>query len=138
MRFNLTRIDEANKARSYLADLVHRGAQAVEITEKRRPRSLPQNALFHLWVRAFADAIGEEDVEKCKIDIKRHLLGQYTALNPATGKIETYDFRTSLLDATRMSELMDKFKAWALNEFGCILPYYGEAGYDDMYYRYSQ
>lgn len=137
MRYNLSDERQAGKARTYLASLIKKGAKSVEITEKRR-RSLTQNGLFHLWVKCFSDCIGEPSPERCKVWVKRALLGQHEEINPLTGESEMFDYETHLFSTEQMTDLLQRFKAWAQTEFECRLPEPDEIGFEQMFDNYVE
>lgn len=137
MRYNLSDERQAGKAKVYLASLIKKGAKSVEITEKRR-RTLTQNGLFHLWVKCLADSIGEASPERCKVWVKRALLGQHEEVNPLTGEIEMFDYETHLFSVEQMNDLLTKFKAWALTELDCRLPEPDEVGFEQMFDNYIE
>lgn len=135
MRYNLSNPIEVGKAKAYLASLIKQGAQSVEIASKKK-RTLSQNALLHLWIRCFADYIGETDVEYCKTSIVRAILGQCERKNIVTGNTEVFDFRTRDFTTEMMSNFLDKFHAWAQTNYDIHLPFPDEIGYDEMYNAY--
>lgn len=137
MRFNLSNPLEASKAKVYLASLIKDCAKSVEITNKRK-RTLSQNALFHVWIRCFADFIGETDIDYCRVSVVRAILGQKVKSNKFTNRTEYYDYRTSEMSTEQMTLLLDKFHAWAQTEYNLHLPLPEENGYDDMYNAYVE
>lgn len=126
---------EVQKARVYLEKLITEGCK-IELTKKQQIRTLSQNGLLHVWFTVFAEFAGYESMEDCKVDIKRTILGQKPKFNKLTGVEELRDYETHLMTTKELSNFMDKFKIWAKNEFGCYLPYYGDAGYEDMINHY--
>jgi hypothetical protein len=112
------------------------GKYLLSVTKDVESRTPNQNALFHVWVAVFADHAGYESRADCKRDVKRVILGQKEYVNRLTGEIEKEDYETHLMDTKQMSGLMDRFKAWALSEHGCYLPYYGDPGYEEMMSEY--
>jgi hypothetical protein len=135
MFYDFSKEFDAERARVYLEKLIEKKDKA-ELTKKRPLRSPNQNALFHVWVAVFADHIGYESEARCKKDVKRELLGQREYVNRLTGETEKEDYETHLMDTKQMSGLMDRFKAWALSEHGCYLPFYGDIGYEEMMSEY--
>ena len=135
MKYDLSKPFDVAKFDTYSNKLKIAGKK-VELIEKRK-REIQQNDLFHMWVAVYADFIGDYDYKACKRDIKRHLLGTYERLSKITGKIEYDDFETSKMNVKEMSDFMDKFKIWA-QMGGCYLPYYKDAGYDEMMEQYSR
>ena len=129
MRYNLSNPIEAGKAKAYLASLIKQGAKSVEIASKKK-RTLSQNALLHLWIRCFADFIGETDIEYCKTAIVRAVIGQ--------NEREVFDFRTRDFTTEQISDFLDKFHAWAQVNYDVRLPYPGEVGYEEMFNAYIE
>ena len=136
MKFNLANNFELEKYKTYSEKLIEK-ACIVELTEKKKKRTIDQNSLFHLWVAVFADFIGEPSKESCKRDVKRELLGQKVCKNIFTGQSEFEDYKTSEMTTKELGEFMDKFKIWAQTEYGCYLPYFGDAGYEEMIEQYK-
>ena len=136
MNFNLANKFDLAKFRVYSEKLIGKACK-VELTEKQKKRTIDQNSLFHLWVAVFADFIGELSREACKRDIKRELLGQKVCKNIFTGQSEYEDYKTSEMTTKELASFMDKFKIWAQAEYGCYLPYFGDAGYEEMIERYK-
>lgn len=104
----------------------------VELTEKEPTRTDRQNNTAHLWFRVMAKEIGYADMEECKRDVKRAVLGMEEYMNKATGKVERRDFETHKMTVKQMADFMEKFKTWAMAEWHCYLPYFGDPGYDEM------
>lgn len=137
MIYDLSREADVIKARVRF-DFLVKNKKKVEIIERKaKPRSLSQNALFHTWVKVVADHVGYTDLEDCKRDVKRHLLGTTEETNRLTGEVITCDYRTSRMDSKEMSSFMDKMKAWASTDLGIYLPYFGDPGYDEMINAYG-
>jgi len=136
MRYDFSNIFDCQKARVYLEKLIS-DKEKAELTKKNKKRTLSQNALFHVWVAVFAEFSGYESKDECKIQIKRKILGQYPKFNRLTGNEEMMDYETHLMDTKQLSDFMDKFKIWANVEFGCYLPYFGDAGYEEMVQKYN-
>lgn len=135
MIFNTSNALERERARAYFDKLVKDGKR-VEVTEKKRHRTVSQNALFHLWIRVIADHVGYTDVESCKTDVKRTILGMKESVNKLTGEVQTIDYRTSDMTTKELSDFMDKLKTWALSDMGIYLPYFGDPGYEEMINQY--
>ena len=135
MIFNLSNTFDVERAKAYLGRLTEKKAKA-ELTEKRPARTLDQNALFHVWIAVFADFAGYGSRQDCKRDVKRVILGQRECVNRLTGEVEKTDYETHLMDTGEMSGLMDRFKTWAMTEYGCYLPYRYDPGYEEMINEY--
>lgn len=137
MIFNTSNALERERARAYFEKLVKDGKR-IEVKEKKRQRTVSQSSLFHLWIRVISDHVGYTDVESCKTDVKRTILGMKESVNKLTGEVQTVDYRTSDMTTKELSDFMDKLKTWALSDMGIYLPYFGDPGYEEMinqYYR---
>lgn len=135
MKYNLSNALHLCQFKTRCEALIKNGAM-VELTEKKVRRTLPQNALYHVWIKVFADAIGEPDLKAVETDVKRHLLGMKIKHNKLNGEYGNYDYHTSEMSREEMAAFMDKFKAFALNDYGCYLPYEKEDGYYEMLAEY--
>ena len=128
---------ERERAKVYFNKLISSG-KTIEVTEKRKLRTLSQSALFHLWVQVIANHVGYTSLENCKRDIKRTLLGTREEVSRITGEIQQVDYKTSEMSTVELSSFMDKMKIWAQSELGCYLPYFGDPGYEEMMDRYHR
>lgn len=135
MKYDLSNTFQAKQFDARCEALKRKGAK-VELCEKKTNRTLSQNALFHLWIRVFADCIGDTNVEQLKLEVKRHTLGRRVIRNRFTDADEFADYSTAQMDTKQMSDLLDRFKAFAMTDFGCYLPYEGEDGYREMLNEY--
>jgi hypothetical protein len=133
----IPQMDSILKQASMLIDALMNGDYVLGIEEEKQKRTPSQNSLFHVWVAVFADYIGYESREECKKDIKRFFLGMRERVNRITGEIENDDFETSKMSTKELSDFMDRFKVWALTEYNCYLPYWKDAGYDEMIAEYK-
>jgi hypothetical protein len=120
------------KAVRAIISLLDNGEYQISIEKHRKKRSLPQNALFHLWVGVIADNCGFSSLEECKLLVKRHILGMRVIDNPISGDVERVDYSTSAMSESDMSAFMDKIKAWAQTDLGIYLPYVGDIGYEEL------
>ena len=134
MRFNLSNDYDVAKFDTYCTKL-KRDKKNVELSDKQR-RTIDQNALFHAWIKVFADFVGEVSIEACKQDIKRYFLGTKERVNRITGEVVIEDYKTSEMTTEQLADFMNKFKIWAQGE-GCYLPYWKDAGFDEMISRYE-
>lgn len=135
MRYNLDNALHIRQFKARCEALINNRA-LVDLTEKKMKRTLPQNALYHVWLKVFAEAIGETDLKTVDVDVKRRLLGMRTKQNRLSGTWESYDCHTSEMDKEEMASFLDKFKTFAQTEFGCYLPYEQEDGYYEMLAEY--
>lgn len=135
MIFKTSNTFEKKQAEVYFNKLVSSG-KTIELSEKKKGRTLNQNALFHVWVQVIADHTGYTSLENCKRDIKRALLGTKEEASRFTGEVQQVDYKTSEMSKEELSSFMDKMKIWAQTELGCYLPYYGDPGYEEMTNKY--
>ena len=120
MIFNTHNAFDRKKAEVYFEKLISSG-KIIELSEKKKARTLNQNALFHLWVQVIADHIGYTSIDNCKRDIKRTLLGTKEDANRITGEIQQVDYKTSEMTTSELSSFMDKMKIWAQSELSSLL-----------------
>ncbi len=124
-------------------DKLINGKVPFEIIEKKekknlteeQQRTLRQNSTVHLWFSVFADEIGCTH-DECKRDVKRKLLGRKPVVNVITGETDWEDYKTSEMSVAELSSFMERFKIWANTDYGCYLPYWGDAGYEEMMREY--
>jgi hypothetical protein len=135
MVFNTRNAFDRERAITYFNKIIKSG-EFIEVSMKRKQRTLNQNALFHLWIQVIADHAGYTSLEDCKRDVKRALLGMREDMNKITGETQMVDYQTSSMTTSELSSLMDKMKVWAQTDLGCYLPYFGDPGYEEMYQQY--
>lgn len=135
MVFNTRNAFDRERAITYFNKIIKSG-EFIEVSMKRKQRTLNQNALFHLWIQVIADHAGYTSLEDCKRDVKRALLGMREDMNKITGETQMADYQTSSMTTSELSSLMDKMKVWAQTDLGCYLPYFGDPGYEEMYQQY--
>lgn len=137
MVFNTRNAFDRERAITYFNKIIKSG-EFIEVSMKRKQRTLNQNALFHLWIQVIADHAGYTSLEDCKRDVKRALLGMREDMNKITGETQMVDYQTSSMTTSELSSLMDKMKVWAQTDLGCYLPYFGDTGYEEMYQQYCR
>lgn len=137
MVFNTRNAFDRERAITYFNKIIKSG-EFIEVSMKRKQRTLNQNALFHLWIQVIADHAGYTSLEDCKRDVKRALLGMREDMNKITGETQMVDYQTSFMTTSELSSLMDKMKVWAQTDLGCYLPYFGDPGYEEMYQQYCR
>lgn len=137
MVFNTRNAFDRERAITYFNKIIKSG-EFIEVSMKRKQRTLNQNALFHLWIQVIADHAGYTSLEDCKRDVKRALLGMREDMNKITGETQMVDYQTSSMTTSELSSLMDKMKVWAQTDLGCYLPYFGDPGYEEMHQQYCR
>ncbi len=137
MVFNTRNAFDRERAITYFNKIIKSG-EFIEVSMKRKQRTLNQNALFHLWIQVIADHAGYTSLEDCKRDVKRALLGMREDMNKITGETQMVDYQTSSMTTSELSSLMDKMKVWAQTDLGCYLPYFGDPCYEEMYQQYCR
>lgn len=141
MILNTMNAFDRKKAEVYFHKLITKRA-VIELTEKHKPtedelRTKQQNKTIHMWFAVVADDLGYTSTEDCKRDVKRAVLGQQEYFNTITRKIELKDYETHLMNISELANFMNKFKIWAQTELGIYLPYYKDAGYQEMCQMYQ-
>jgi hypothetical protein len=100
----------------------------VEVKSRRKPRSLPQNGLFHAYCGIIADETGNS-LDRVKSTLK----GIYCkkpfkdkngdeVYNPETGEVLTYIQNTADMDTIEMATLTEQTRMFALEWFGIVCP----------------
>ena len=127
------------QGQAYYESLCRRGS-LVEMNDKRAmpKRTSQQNRTVHMWFGVFADFTGNPSRQDTKEQVLRAILGRRPRHNPYTGQDEMVDYHTHEMTVDELSAFMDKFKAWAMAEYGCYLPYYGDPGYEEMARMYNR
>lgn len=139
MLFDTSNELKAQQAKAYVDKLIEK-KRLVEINDKQvmPTRTNQQNRTVHMWFGVFADFTGNPSREDTKRQVLRALLGRKPKYNPYTRKDEMVDYHTHEMTVGELSSFMDKFKAWAMEEWGCYLPYYGDPGYEEMARMYNK
>ena len=102
MVFNTRNAFDRERAITYFNKIIKSG-EFIEVSMKRKQRTLNQNALFHLWIQVIADHAGYTSLEDCKRDVKRALLGMREDMNKITGETQMVDFQTSSMTTSELS-----------------------------------
>jgi len=127
----------------YRANKFAEKGATVEMVEKRpmteeERRTLSQNKIVWYWFNVFADATGCTPKE-AHDNVLNAILGERWEYNPITRGKRPAEWHTSEMSKAQLSRFMDMFKAWAGEEpFNVYLPYYGDAGYDEMIEKYGR
>lgn len=123
MIFNLANPYELDKYKEYVNKLYAKKA-IVEVKEKKKNRTLPQNKYLHVILSYYASIQGEstEDVKykyykwECNKDI-------YVQKRVNKNGIEVERTRSSAeLDTKEMSLSIDRFRNWSASVCGIYLP----------------
>lgn len=136
MHYDLQNALDRESFKARVNKLYQQGAK-VELREVKQKRTLPQNAIFHLWIGVIADAIGEYDRESVKRDVKQLFLGTSEAYNRFTGELIQVEAKTSKLTTEQMGDLLSRVQHWAREELGIYLPSPDDEGFAEMQERYT-
>jgi len=100
----------------------------VEVKTRRKPRSLSQNSLFHVYCQEIADETGN-DMESVKATLKalyarKPLLDKEgePIYNKATGEPAEYVQDTRDMSTIEMAELTEKTRVFAMDFLNIVLP----------------
>ena len=111
-------------ARTRLEYLIKKGA-VVELTEKKRIRTLPQNAYLHLLLGYLAAQLGER-LEYVKLQYYKCTCNRdiYIAEkeDKALGKVVKYVRSSAELTTEEMAMSIDRLRNWASDTLGIYLP----------------
>lgn len=92
----------------------------VTVTRVTKPRTLSQNALYHVWMAMIADHIGDS-AKAVHEQMKAEFL-QRRNLELLNGKTMSLPPTTTILTTSEMSLYMEKVSAWAGSFLGLYLP----------------
>lgn len=104
----------------------------VDISAIKKKRTLPQNALYHLYLKCICDETGND-----KDDLHDYFKQQYLPVNFKTifDTQITKETTTTTLNTVQMTEYMDKIIRFA-SELGIILPNPADKYYEDFVSHY--
>jgi len=142
MKYDLTKASDIEKFKARVQYVLAKG-KVVTLAENTQKQVTgvesirrKQMNLAHLWFSVFADYTGEIDKEMVKRNVKRVILGMKMTYNKFSKREEPVDYHLSEMSVQDASQFMEKFKMWALSEYGCYLPYENEVGYEEMVSQY--
>lgn len=114
--------------------LLRNGDYTVQIKRKQNLRSLPQNKLYHLWLRVI-----EEETGNSSSDL--HELFKLKFLAPQTKVVMGEEIEampsTTTLSTIEFTEYLDKIKAF-MADYGLHLPMPDEQGFQQMFEMYQK
>lgn len=109
--------------------------------EKKQPRTLNQNALFHVWCRYIAKALYEyTGDEKYTADTVKKFFAYRFGEGKFTPSGEPYheNVETSKLNKKQMTEYMNKIQAYMLTECGVRVPLPEDEMFKDFQMEYDK
>lgn len=98
------------------------GNYVLEIEKVKAHRSLPQNSLYHSWVRVIADDLGYSEPEEVCRALKVRLGYCHTETDKITGGKKWTCPSTADMNVPDMSEYMTKVDIFAASELNITLP----------------
>lgn len=123
MLYNLSNPYEVDRCREYLNTLCGRQA-VVEVKEKKKNRSLKQNAYLHVILTYFACEYGCTS-EEAKLDFYKRTCNKEIFVKKITNKFgrEVETVRSSSdLDTGEMTTSIEHFRNWAVSVAGIYIP----------------
>lgn len=109
MKYNLSKPLDITKATVKLKKLIEQG-KCIELTEKRKIRSIPQNAYIHIVFTLYGICNGLT-IEEAKTDLKRaYPAGRYEKNG------NTYLVRTSKMNTKELSDFVDWIREYSAKE----------------------
>ena len=113
---------QRNISKQIAADLLSFDGKRIHLTIDRAHlrRTIPQNAIFHLYVGIIAKEVGF-DPEDMKEAIKYKFLKREKA-DELTGELMTFIAPTSSLSKAEFIELIERTIRWSGEFFGLVLP----------------
>lgn len=123
MIFNLANPFELDKYKEYVNTLFKKKA-VVEVKEKKKNRTIRQNAYLHVILSYFAAEYGIS-TEEVKLDIFKRTCNKDIFIKRKVNKygkeVETVRSSASL-DTSEMTTAIDRYRNWAVSVAGIYLP----------------
>lgn len=123
MIFNLANPFELDKYKEYVNTLFKKKA-VVEVKEKKKNRTIKQNAYLHVILSYFAAEYGIS-TEEVKLDIFKRTCNKDIFIKRKVNKygkeVETVRSSASL-DTSEMTTAIDRYRNWAVSVAGIYLP----------------
>lgn len=123
-------IDRLNNVLS----LLRNGQHTISISKRKEKRSLDQNSLFWVWMKAISDETGQDqqDVHDycCSLFLKRQI--------KINNQIKTVVGGTSKLSKEAFTEFLQKIQADASSELGIRLPVPEDKQFEEFYSLYKE
>lgn len=124
MLYNLSTELDRRRFAVYAESLVADGA-SVELTRKKKIRSIQQNKYFHLLLGFFALEYGDT-LSYVKEELFKRLVNpdifEYVRTNPKTGEQRTALKSSAELTTAQMTTAIDRFRNYASQQAGIYLP----------------
>ena len=123
MIFNLANPYELDKYKEYVNTLFKKKA-VVEVKEKKKNRTIKQNAYLHVILSYFAAEYGIS-TEEVKLDIFKRTCNKDIFIKRKVNKygkeVETVRSSASL-DISEMTTAIDRYRNWSVSVAGIYLP----------------
>lgn len=119
MKFRITNANTAPVV-AYLQKLSPAKEYDVTVSIHRQKRSIPQNALYWMWMSCIAEELGS-DRNQCHEDFGNMFLPKIQV----KGIGNEYNERpvsTTTLDTAQFTAYLDQVQAFAASELGIVLP----------------
>lgn len=123
MLYDLNNILDGERFKRRSNDLYKKKA-IVELTEKKRKRTLSQNSYLHYLLGYYAMETGNT-IEYVKREYFKRLCNPSLFLTPRQDKYlgEVNDYRSSaVLSTAEMTQAIERFRNWSASECGIYLP----------------
>ena len=134
MKFTVNNTDTRAAVTAYIERLPQGKTYDVTVTLRRERRTVPQNALYWLWIQCIATETGG-DKEQIHTELKvmfaprRHVRGIYDDVPVPVS--------TTALDTAQMTQYLEAVQTFAAAEMGIVLPTPEDKAYEafEEYYN---
>lgn len=133
--FKITGHSGLSAVRQYI-DRIPDDQKRREVTIKlqRERRTIPQNSLYHMWLRIIADETGN-NVDDTHEAMKTMFLGEKEVRLGGYDVIATCS--TASLDTCQFTRFLNQMEAWVSAELGIVLPRPEDRFFVDFYEKYG-
>jgi hypothetical protein len=134
MNFKILNKYDKEKVKGYIDKLPEDKIYEIEISLKRKKRSIPQNRLYWLWITCISHETGNdkdflhEYFSEKYLPKKSEIIFNHEIIKPVS---------TTSLDAKQFTDYLDKIQIFASSEQGIILPNPGDIYWKEFYEYYK-
>ena len=118
---------------AYKISHISNGSYTIEVKVQKKRRTVPQNALYWMWLSIIAEHTGD-DAESLHEAFKRMFLPK--SFRMVMGREVEVDITTTTLSTADMAAYMQRLEAFAAQELGMTLPHPGDNEFTEFYEEY--
>lgn len=135
MTFRIGGAEGKRAAVDYINGLSDSKPFTVEVRMDRKSRTLPQNKLYHLWLRCIASETGD-DVEFLHSYFASRYLG--TESMQVFGETHTRPVSTASLTTEQFTEYLERIDSFVTVNLGFPLPHPDDNYFNEFVERYGR